>query len=64
MSRYTELMRMAHTCRSLATGTACNRLQACLEDAGFKIYSTSLRAPELEHETTPQGFVFARSPLS
>ena len=37
---------------------------ACLEDAGFKIYSTSLREPELEHETTPQGFVFARSPLS
>jgi ubiquinone/menaquinone biosynthesis C-methylase UbiE len=34
---------------------------ACLRDAGFKIYSTILREPELEHETTPQGFVIARS---
>jgi ubiquinone/menaquinone biosynthesis C-methylase UbiE len=30
-----------------------------LEDAGFKIYTTALRAPELEHETTPQAFVMA-----
>ena len=37
---------------------------ACLEDTGFKIYATGLRAPELGHETTPQGFVIARSPLS
>ena len=37
---------------------------ACLEDAGFKIYATILRAPELEHETTSQGFVIASSPLS
>lgn len=37
---------------------------ACLENAGFKIYSTILREPELEHETTPQGFVIAHCPLS
>ncbi len=36
----------------------------CLEDAGFKIYTKVLRAPELEDETTSQGFVVARSPLS
>jgi ubiquinone/menaquinone biosynthesis C-methylase UbiE len=36
----------------------------CLEDTGCKIYATVLRAPELEHETTSQGFVFASSPLS
>ena len=35
----------------------------CLEDTGFKIYTTAVRAPELEDETTPQGFVIARSPL-
>jgi ubiquinone/menaquinone biosynthesis C-methylase UbiE len=35
-----------------------------LEDTGFKIYTTVLRAPELEHETTSQGFVIASSPLS
>jgi ubiquinone/menaquinone biosynthesis C-methylase UbiE len=36
----------------------------CLEDAGFKIYTTALRAPELEHETTTQAFLIATSPLS
>jgi ubiquinone/menaquinone biosynthesis C-methylase UbiE len=36
----------------------------CLVDTGFKIHATVLRAPELEDETTPQGFVVARSPLS
>jgi ubiquinone/menaquinone biosynthesis C-methylase UbiE len=35
-----------------------------LVDTGFKIHATVLRAPELEDETTPQGFVVARSPLS
>jgi ubiquinone/menaquinone biosynthesis C-methylase UbiE len=35
----------------------------CLEETGFKIYTTVLRAPELEGETTSQGFVIAiRSP--
>ena len=34
-----------------------------LEDTGFKIYATVLRAPELDGETTSQGFVIARSPL-
>jgi len=36
----------------------------CVEDAGFNIYATVLRAPELEDETTSQGFVIAFSPLS
>ena len=36
----------------------------CLEDTGFKIYATVLRAPELEDETTSQGFIIANSPLS
>jgi ubiquinone/menaquinone biosynthesis C-methylase UbiE len=43
-----------------------HRVQAVagsLEDAGFKIYATALRAPELEHETTDQGFVIATRPL-
>ena len=35
-----------------------------LEVNGFKIYTTVLRAPELDHETTSHGFVIARSPLS
>jgi ubiquinone/menaquinone biosynthesis C-methylase UbiE len=35
------------------------QVASCLEEAGFKIYSTILRASELEHETSPQGFVFA-----
>jgi ubiquinone/menaquinone biosynthesis C-methylase UbiE len=35
-----------------------------LDDTGFRIYTTVLRAPELEHETNPQGFVIATSPLS
>jgi len=34
-----------------------------LEAAGFTITTTALRAPELEHETTPQGFVIATGPL-
>ncbi len=36
----------------------------CLEDTGFRIYTTVLRAPELEDETTSQGFVIASRPLS
>lgn len=36
----------------------------CLEDTGFTIYATVLRAAELEDETTAQGFVIGRSPLS
>ena len=35
-----------------------------LEDTGFKISTTVLRAPELQHETTSQGFVIATGPLS
>jgi ubiquinone/menaquinone biosynthesis C-methylase UbiE len=34
---------------------------AFLEGTGFNICSTTLRAPELEHETTSQGFVIATS---
>jgi hypothetical protein len=36
----------------------------CLENSGFKICTTALRAPELDHETTSQGFVIATSRLS
>jgi ubiquinone/menaquinone biosynthesis C-methylase UbiE len=36
---------------------------SCLEKSGFKIYTTVLRAPELEHETTSQGFIVASSSL-
>jgi len=39
-------------------------IAGCLEDTGFKIYTTVLRAPELEAETTSQGFVIASRPLS
>jgi ubiquinone/menaquinone biosynthesis C-methylase UbiE len=35
---------------------------SCLEEFGFKNYTTVLRAPELEHETTSQGFIVASSP--
>jgi ubiquinone/menaquinone biosynthesis C-methylase UbiE len=41
-----------------------HEVAACLEGAGFKVYSTILREPELEHEATHQGFVFAQRPLS
>jgi len=34
-----------------------------LEESGFRIATTAIRAPELEHETTSQGFVVARGPL-
>jgi ubiquinone/menaquinone biosynthesis C-methylase UbiE len=37
---------------------------ARLMDRGFEIYATVLRAPELDHETTFQGFVIASKPLS
>jgi hypothetical protein len=30
-----------------------------LERSGFRICTTTLRAPTLDHETTPQGFVIA-----
>jgi ubiquinone/menaquinone biosynthesis C-methylase UbiE len=36
----------------------------CLEDTGFKIHTTVLRPPELEHEATSQGFVIATSALA
>jgi ubiquinone/menaquinone biosynthesis C-methylase UbiE len=36
----------------------------CLEDTGFRIYATALRSPELEGETSSQGFVVASSPPS
>ena len=64
VSRYTEPMRMAHTCRSPATGMACNKVAGCLVDTDFKVSTTVLRAPEMEGETTSQGFVLARSPIS
>lgn len=32
-----------------------------LEANGFVVHATAQRQPELEHETAPQGFVFARS---
>ena len=35
-----------------------------LEESGFRISATVIREPELEHETTPQGFVVANGPLS
>ena len=34
-----------------------------LEESGFRISTTVLRAPELEHETTSQAFVIASAPL-
>ncbi len=40
------------------------QVAGCLEDAGFKISTTVLRAPEMEGETSSQGFVLARSPIS
>jgi ubiquinone/menaquinone biosynthesis C-methylase UbiE len=39
-------------------------LVGCLEDSGFKIDATVLRAPDLQGETTPQAFVVASRPLS
>ena len=39
-------------------------VRVCLEDLGFEIYATALRAAELEDESTCQGFVIASSPLS
>lgn len=33
-----------------------------LKNAGFEIHATVLRAPDLEHETTSQGFVIAARP--
>jgi SAM-dependent methyltransferase len=38
------------------------QVASCLEETGFKIYTTVLRAPELEHEATSQGFIIASSP--
>ena len=35
-----------------------------LEHTGFKISTTVLRAPELEHETTSQGFIVAIGPTA
>jgi ubiquinone/menaquinone biosynthesis C-methylase UbiE len=39
------------------------QVASCLEETGFKIYTTVVRAPELDHETTSQGFIVASSPL-
>ncbi len=36
----------------------------CLEDSGFKIDATVLRAPDLEGETARQAFVIGSRPLS
>jgi len=41
-----------------------NAVAGRLEGAGFKISTTVVRAPELEHETTAQGFVIATGPRS
>ena len=54
----------AHTCRSPVTDTVWKKFAVCLEDLGFEIYATALRAAELEDESTCQGFVIASSPLS
>jgi ubiquinone/menaquinone biosynthesis C-methylase UbiE len=35
-----------------------------LEDARFTVHASVVREPELEHETTPQCFIFARRPTS
>jgi ubiquinone/menaquinone biosynthesis C-methylase UbiE len=35
-----------------------------LADAGLQVYATAFREAELEHETTPQAFVFARRPTT
>jgi ubiquinone/menaquinone biosynthesis C-methylase UbiE len=35
-----------------------------LEESGFRISTAVIRSPELEHETTSQGFVVANGPLS
>ena len=40
-----------------------NVVAGCLEGAGFKIHATVLRAPDLENETTSQGFLIATSPF-
>jgi ubiquinone/menaquinone biosynthesis C-methylase UbiE len=40
------------------------QVAGCLEETGFKIYTTVLRGPDLEDETTAQGFVIASSQLS
>jgi ubiquinone/menaquinone biosynthesis C-methylase UbiE len=40
-----------------------NDIAGRLEESGFKISTTVIRAPELEHETTSQGFVVASGPL-
>ena len=41
-----------------------NEVVCRLEETGFKISTTVVRAPELEHEATAQGFVLATGPLS
>jgi len=40
-----------------------NDVAGRLEDSGFGISTTVIRAPELEHETTSQAFVVASGPL-
>ncbi|HEX3792938.1 MAG TPA: class I SAM-dependent methyltransferase [Acidimicrobiales bacterium] len=37
---------------------------ACLVEIGFMMYATVLRTPELDNETTFQGFIVAMSPLA
>jgi hypothetical protein len=33
-----------------------------LSNAGLQVYATAMREPELEHESSAQAFVIARSP--
>jgi SAM-dependent methyltransferase len=33
-----------------------------MSDAGLQVYATALREPELDHESSPQAFIIARSP--
>jgi len=40
-----------------------NDVAGRLEESGFRISTTVIRAPDLEHETTSQGFVVASGPL-
>jgi ubiquinone/menaquinone biosynthesis C-methylase UbiE len=38
------------------------QVASCLEATDFRIYTTVVRASQLEHETTSQGFIIASSP--
>ena len=45
-------------------GHSVQEVASCLEDTGFKVYTTVLRAPELQNEATCQGFVIGSSPIA